>query len=324
MSYYVREPRGTSQPVTAAEVANTAQQLRAAAESVPSSITLPDFLDGRAGIPRASAEVLKARAAISWAVDDHELSAHVLLDSVASTQPGPTARMAGGNQSIALALAAEMIDRIRLNTPVIGVRDLGGDARSSPHRGRSPRMRSSSPSRFHCSRACHLNPRCRSPSARPWPAWSAPRRQTPRPPGPSAGDKRRPECEPRYWCWTATDGSGEVQRVLHCFAGSPGALAGLDLTSGPNTWIDSVRLLRRDLDLLTDQAVMTTWDDDPWSTFAYSGLGAQSREDDEQLMSCPHGRIYIAGEHTAGEWSGLMEGALRSGIRVATRLHMSQ
>ncbi|MGA1170445.1 MAG: FAD-dependent oxidoreductase, partial [Ilumatobacteraceae bacterium] len=128
----------------------------------------------------------------------------------------------------------------------------------------------------------------------------------------------------RYWCWTATDGSGEVQRVLHCFAGSPGALAGLDLTSGPNTWIDSVRLLRRDLDLLTDQAVMTTWDDDPWSTFAYSGLGAQSREDDEQLMSCPHGRIYIAGEHTAGEWSGLMEGALRSGIRVATRLHMSQ
>ena len=33
MSYYVREPRGTSQPVTAVEVANTAQQLRAAAKS---------------------------------------------------------------------------------------------------------------------------------------------------------------------------------------------------------------------------------------------------------------------------------------------------
>jgi monoamine oxidase len=29
------------------------------------------------------------------------------------------------------------------------------------------------------------------------------------------------------------------------------------------------------------------------------------------------GRVHIAGEHTAGAWSGLMEGALRSGLRAA-------
>ena len=325
MSYYVREPRGTSQPVTAAEVANTAQQLRAAAESVPSSITLPDFLDGRAGIPLASAEVLKARAAISWAVDDHELSAHVLLDSVASTQPGPTARMAGGNQSIALALAAEMIDRIRLNTPVIGVRDLGGDAEVLTASGTISADAVVITIPLPLLESLPLEPALpiaqREAMARMVRGHAA---KLHVPLGRRPATSAVLNASRRYWCWTATDGSGEVQRVLHCFAGSPGALAGLDLTSGPNTWIDSVRLLRRDLDLLTDQAVMTTWDDDPWSTFAYSGLGAQSREDDEQLMSCPHGRIYIAGEHTAGEWSGLMEGALRSGIRVATRLHMSQ
>jgi monoamine oxidase len=41
----------------------------------------------------------------------------------------------------------------------------------------------------------------------------------------------------------------------------------------------------------------------------------------------PMGRVHIAGEHTAGAWSGLMEGALRSGVRAArevlTAVHRS-
>lgn len=325
MSYYVREPRGTSQPVTAVEVANTAQRLCAAAEAVRSSVTLPDFLDSRVDVPQAAAEVLKARAAISWAVDDHDLSAHVLLDSVASTQPRPTARIAGGNQSIALALAAEMNDRIRLTTPVIGVRDIGSSVEVLTTSGTISAEAAVITIPLPLLEDLPLEP------ALPMPQREAMARLvrghaaklhvplSSRPATSAVLDARR-----RYWCWTATDGSGEVQRALHCFAGSPGALTGLDVTSGPTTWIDSVRSLRPDLDLLTDQAVMTTWDDDPWATFAYSGLGAQSRDDDEQLISCPHGRIHIAGEHTAGAWSGLMEGALRSGIRAATQLHMHQ
>ncbi|HET9558742.1 MAG TPA: FAD-dependent oxidoreductase [Actinomycetota bacterium] len=34
----------------------------------------------------------------------------------------------------------------------------------------------------------------------------------------------------------------------------------------------------------------------------------------------PVGPLHFAGEHTAGPWSGLMEGALRSGHRAATEL----
>jgi monoamine oxidase len=34
------------------------------------------------------------------------------------------------------------------------------------------------------------------------------------------------------------------------------------------------------------------------------------------LMHVPHGRLRLAGEHT-DEFSGFMEGALRSGARVA-------
>jgi hypothetical protein len=32
------------------------------------------------------------------------------------------------------------------------------------------------------------------------------------------------------------------------------------------------------------------------------------------------GRVHFAGEHTAGAWSGLMEGALRSGARAASEV----
>ena len=37
----------------------------------------------------------------------------------------------------------------------------------------------------------------------------------------------------------------------------------------------------------------------------------------DELITAPLGRVHIAGEHTAGAWSGLMEGALRSGMRAA-------
>jgi monoamine oxidase len=32
------------------------------------------------------------------------------------------------------------------------------------------------------------------------------------------------------------------------------------------------------------------------------------------------GRVWFAGEHTGGEWQGYMEGAVRSGQRVAQAL----
>ncbi len=62
---------------------------------------------------------------------------------------------------------------------------------------------------------------------------------------------------------------------------------------------------------------MTTWHDDPWARGAYSADGLAAREGDGALVASALGRLVFAGEHTAGEWSGLMEGALRSGARAA-------
>ena len=41
---------------------------------------------------------------------------------------------------------------------------------------------------------------------------------------------------------------------------------------------------------------------------------------DEAALCRPVGPIHFAGEHTAGEWHALMEGALRSGLRAADEI----
>ena len=41
---------------------------------------------------------------------------------------------------------------------------------------------------------------------------------------------------------------------------------------------------------------------------------------DDEALAAPVGPIHFAGEHTAGEWHALMEGALRSGRRAAAAI----
>jgi monoamine oxidase len=119
----------------------------------------------------------------------------------------------------------------------------------------------------------------------------------------------------RYWCWTATGAAGDVLPVLNGFAGSPAAVDAL--TSDPAVWVQRLLELRDDLDLDAATALVTTWHDDPWARGAYSADGLAARPGDAELVAAPLGRVFVAGEHTAGEWSGLMEGALRSGSRAA-------
>ena len=121
----------------------------------------------------------------------------------------------------------------------------------------------------------------------------------------------------RYWCWTATAGDGGVAPVLNCFAGSPAALDRLAVADGPEGWLERVRRLRPDLRLAAGPAVLTAWADDPWARGAYSTAGLATRAGDEDRLAAPSGPLHFAGEYTAGPWSGLMEGALRSGIRAA-------
>ncbi|HEV2921081.1 MAG TPA: NAD(P)/FAD-dependent oxidoreductase, partial [Actinomycetota bacterium] len=122
-----------------------------------------------------------------------------------------------------------------------------------------------------------------------------------------------------YWTWTAIGADGAVQPVVSAFAGSAPALAALEVAAGPATWRRRLAALRPDLEL-DRGAVLSTWDDDPWIEAAYSTRTPGFRPDDPDLLARPVGPLHFAGEHTAGPWSGLMEGALRSGHRAAAEL----
>ena len=93
----------------------------------------------------------------------------------------------------------------------------------------------------------------------------------------------------------------------------------------PERWVAATLSLRTDLDLDADPAaaLLSSWDQDPWVRGAYSARSLTSPIRDDDLQR-PIGSLFFAGEHTAGAWHGLMEGALRSGVRAAEQLLASR
>ena len=94
-------------------------------------------------------------------------------------------------------------------------------------------------------------------------------------------------------------------------------LAALAISGGPATWASRIAALRPDLAVDGGRALLTTWNDDPWAGESYSALTVDVAGGDGEIIAAPAGRVHFAGEHTAGDWAGLMEGALRSGERAA-------
>ncbi len=121
----------------------------------------------------------------------------------------------------------------------------------------------------------------------------------------------------RFWTWTANGPDGAVQQVAHCFAGSTPALARLGVDDGPALWLERLAALRPEVSLRHDEALLQTWHDDRWARGAYSVYAADQSDADRATLTRPIGPIHLAGEHTAGLWSATMEGATRSGERVA-------
>jgi monoamine oxidase len=67
-------------------------------------------------------------------------------------------------------------------------------------------------------------------------------------------------------------------------------------------------------------AILTHTFDHGCSHYSEQFTTPSFRPDDPGLLARPVGPLHFAGEHTAGPWSGLMEGALRSGHRAAAEL----
>ena len=231
MSYYVREPRGVAVDTAALQAAGLAAARAAAADRSVAEVVAS--LD----LPAAVADAVLARVEISAALEADRLSAEV-LEHAAAFEPLPSHRIAGGNQRLAEAMAAQLGDRVRLRTPVRSLDEIDADhvvlALPLPalRELALPDWKHAALDRVVMGHAAKLH----IPLGRP---------------APTSAVMSVPD---RYWCWTTAGEEG----VLNCFAGSPGALERLAVTSGPERWRERVRALRPDLEL-ADGAVLTTW-----------------------------------------------------------------
>ncbi len=290
-------------------VATTTSQVREAAAALcaASGRSISDALLRLVPAP-GPREAIEARVAVSTAYDPDDQPAAVLADGAAGFGAFPSHGVAGGNELVARSLARGLGDRVRLGEPVHQVAWGGDGVRIGELRADTCVIALPAPRAL----AIAFDP--------PLPGWKGDALAAVR-----YGDAAKlflrlaaaaspsqtlavPE---RFWTWTQLAPDGGPLPIVASFAGTASALERLGVAEGAALWVEAVRRLRPDLAFADAEPLLSTWPDG-----AYSARTLSSPLDDEALAR-PVGPLFFAGEHTAGEWHALMEGALRSGLRAA-------
>jgi monoamine oxidase len=317
MRYGRREPRGG--PELAPEALDAA--VRAVDEALAADPTLaglpaPSVLD-RVEIEPAAREVLIARLEIS-AASPAEVVPASGLSGVAHIGDDPAPSIAGGNQRLAEALARSLGVALHLEAPVHRV--IWSPEGVTVAAGRDELVADACVIAVPATAipGIEFDPGLPAPLARALDGIRYGQAAKLFVPLRASADPSAVMSVPgRYWSWTATGAGDRAQPVVSAFAGSAAALKRLGVGAGPEAWVESLRELRPDLELDGDGAVLSTWGDDPWARGAYS---VPPPPQVAEIVCEPVGPLSFAGEHAAGEFAGLMEGALRSGRRAARRL----
>jgi len=292
--YGDREPRP---PVPREELLQAVARLRDAREG-----TVASALEGLQ-LPPAVRDALTARVEISTAYPATDQAASVLADSGTAVGDFPSHGIAGGNQRLATALARDL--RVNVNAAVqrvtwtehgVRVHEADFDAcviavpasviDAIEFDPPLPERKQRALDGVRYGDAAKLFLRLTAP-AEPSATLAVPH---------------------RFWAYTQLAPDGLPLPVLAAFAGTRD---GVDALTA-----QAVRELRPDLCFSDAEPVLSTWHDDPWVRAAYSARSVASPLDDAALAE-PVGPLAFAGEHTAGDWHALMEGALRSGLRAA-------
>jgi monoamine oxidase len=312
--YGQREPHG-GEPLSSEQLEEATRRLvglRAAA--VEGSVA--DAL-GSLEVSAAVREAVQARIEVSSAHPADDLEATVLAETGAGFGAFDTYGIEGGNNRLAQALAAPLGPAVRLKTPVEAVEwdessarihagamelEAAGAVLAAPASAvvrirfdpPLPEAKARALAAVRYGQAAKLHVALRVP-ARPSAVLAVP---------------------DRFWCYTQLLPDGSPAAFVTSFAGTETALERLGVDDGPATWLEALHHLRPELDLDLDGVLLTTWHDDPWARGAFSARSLSSPLDGAELAR-PLGALAFAGEHTAGEFHGLMEGALRSGLRAA-------
>jgi monoamine oxidase len=315
MRYGRRELRAGA-AVRPDELAKAVEAVDRAVDGSPPELTARRLLDSLDIAPGAR-EAILARVEISSADSADRVVAGDLA-GIAHIDNETAPSIAGGNQRLSLALAESLQPAVRLRSPVERV--------EWSDRGVRLRAAGSEVDADACVVAVPASvmdriefeptlPEALAEATASVAYGHAAKLFVPlRAPAPPSAVMSVPE---RYWTWTATGDGAETQPVVSAFAGSRAALEQLDVTAGPHRWLDSIARLRDDLVLDLGGALLSTWSDDEWVAAAYSTSPPAMVT---AALERGAGPLAFAGEHTAGRFAALMEGAVRSGRRAAATL----
>jgi monoamine oxidase len=319
MSYSARIPRGgipTTIVDCVAGVATVQQTLK-----TKSFNSVREALDA-SPISQGVRDAIAARVQISFAQSVEKLDPNILVGHHAASFEGKEGlRCEHGNQKIAIRLAERLGNSVSLGTPIVEI----------DWSGQPVRIRTASQELFadQCIVTVPASVWRRIGFSPALPEWKAKALDNV-----EYGHAAKLAIEldnvvstsaimsvpDFYWTWVATRGRPTPDPVLNCFAGSATALAGLKVTDGSASWIERLRNLHPDLHLDAHRALLSTWDDNPWIEAAYSTRGP-GRTADVKALQAAIGPLHFAGEHTEEVHFGLMEGAIRTGQRVADEIN---
>jgi monoamine oxidase len=275
----------------------------------------------RTALDPLARRALERRLAGTFTVPLAEVAASWLARAEARAVDGgtalPSSRLAAGNDALATSLAAALGERVRLACAVeaLQVERDGVECVATCGRRRYDRAVLAVP--LPLLRSGLLPALAGRPSYARLRWGEAAKLHAPlaRPAEPAAVQG----LEAAFWSWTAAPPGGGRATFASSFAGGRAAGEALEIAFGGERWLAALRELRPELALGGD-AVLTSWRDDRWAQGSYSCQPpGWSRADDAEVAE-PHGRVHLAGEHTAGAFCGTMEGALRSGARAAAEI----
>ncbi|MBS1890709.1 MAG: FAD-dependent oxidoreductase [Actinobacteria bacterium] len=291
----------------AAVTAWTGERAAAAAADASALDSLPPAAEWTA----AETAALR-RLETSLTVPLAELSARLTFTGE-SERYDPADRVRAGNQAIALELARRLGDRVRLDTPVVAVRNgkrgvtvIDADGRS--HEAAVAVLALPLPLLLELDLEPGLPDAVRAVAARTRFGNAAKLHirlaERPRPGRMAAADA----C---WWCWTSQgpgDGT-EAAPVLSCFAGGDRAVAAIT--------VEAALALRPDVVPAQTEPLLTRWGEERWTRGSYSAPGVGLDADAAGTWEGPWDSVVFAGEHTAGARAATMNGAAASGARAA-------
>ncbi len=317
--YGEREPRGGA-PTSLAEMAAAYRALQAAVTGGGLDPRLEPAVRGL-DIPPSAAEAMLARFEVTSTTSANRLSSESVGSGFSGVGAYETFTLDRGNQALALELARLLGPRVRLESPVTAIAQAGGGVRVGvggqvieadavllaipPAPLSRIEFRPALPSAI---REAHAAVRL-GEAAKVF--LTAPKRPAP------AAVLSVPE---RFWTYTQLDADGLPTAVVGAFAGTAAALDRLEVDAGASVFAERVRAVAPEFGAAADPTLLNTWrQSDRWTGGSYSAGGCDGELESPQLTASA-GRIVFAGEHTAGEWHGTMEGALRSGLRAADQI----